>query len=137
MGVDYYNCDGCKEIIPDCGDYERCDTCSAFFCTDCGNNPDIKWKWGENDMCIECTKLPSRINISKSKLLVWICEKYKLDYFKEKQEYIMKISEPEICTNCKKSCDSLWEEVGTGLCCGCDDRKEKCEECDNNTDKKI
>lgn len=35
MGVDYYNCDQCGEIYPDCGTYYSCDLCSRGFCSEC------------------------------------------------------------------------------------------------------
>lgn len=35
MGVDFYNCDICNEIYPDCGKYDTCESCGISWCHIC------------------------------------------------------------------------------------------------------
>ena len=35
MGVDYFPCDRCGEVISDAGDYYRCSQCPQVFCDEC------------------------------------------------------------------------------------------------------
>ena len=36
MGVDFYACENCGHIFPDCGDYFLCDCGAHFCCDECG-----------------------------------------------------------------------------------------------------
>ena len=53
MGVDYFPCHGCDEIICDCGDFKRCEFCNNSYCSlQCGEM--IKLPGFDNPVCRSC-----------------------------------------------------------------------------------
>ena len=64
MGVDFFNCEDCGQIIPDCGMYDICSGCGLHFCDSCGGI--------EDDSCIVC-----RYDvISDSQILHYVLKHY-------------------------------------------------------------
>lgn len=80
-------------------------------------------------MCSECTKLESRIKVSNASFIAWLCKQHNLDLIEEKERYIVTISTPEVCVDCRVKCNELWEHETMGKCCKCDKYERLCDIC--------
>lgn len=73
MGVDYFPCKGCQEIICDCGEFYRCE-CSSF-CVDCFKELErdgFRYSKNRLDACWFCTKNRELRRVTNEELLEWL-----------------------------------------------------------------
>lgn len=55
MGVGYFSCSVCTEVICDAGDYEVCGSCESFLCVNCSKEAAEKYGIDEDEgYCLKC-----------------------------------------------------------------------------------
>lgn len=97
MGVDYYNCTGCKEIFTTCGDHRQCCKCDDIFCNYC----DTIEKVAVED-CEECDDSNCEEDCECEALPQWMIDT------KEKCEQGCK-EYHNVCLECQKPPPEPWE----------------------------
>lgn len=75
MGVDYFPCAGCQEIICDCGEFYVCQICSDYFCPECYKKlRKDGFEHSENGLqsCWFCTKDRQLRRVTNEELVKWL-----------------------------------------------------------------
>lgn len=77
MGVDYFSCSGCQEIICDAGEFYICESCSSYFCADCFcklENDGFKDSENGLDACWFCTNKRELRRVNNEEFIEWLLE---------------------------------------------------------------
>lgn len=94
MGVDYFECDNCGEVVNDCMDNARCAVCGGVICEECkkevysldGNEKDYDETLYVCRACYDGEITDS----DEHKMLIHLIEKYNLDWDTLKEEVLGK-----------------------------------------------
>jgi hypothetical protein len=139
MGVDYYNCDLCKEIYADCGG-GYCDFCRISMCGNCYSNDTTEFQLDEKIEIVICNEHYEKSNLKAT--VKYFNDKYK-DHgirISSNKHFLELMKEPE-CRKCKSTDCDVPKNYGYHKyeCCVCYGRnpEDVCKGCLNSSSKKT
>jgi len=81
MGVDYYNCEKCGEIFPDCGYFSSCGKCGSMYCQECGEDQEGVYGEDEEGELIGCDNCNKELSHERDmQELLRLKEKYPTEF---------------------------------------------------------
>lgn len=136
MGVDYYNCDYCKEIFSDCEDYGICESCYSRWCSDCERYGNCKsFIFEGKQRCGFCWKDAPR-DIKKGLLLDFALEKLcttqevlEKEFREQAGSEYREIRDTFYCTQCEPGECASKECERVAIPCDVDDPNEEHQHC--------
>jgi len=121
MGVDYFPCDECEEIICDAGDYYRCENCSNHLCVRCGDDAskiricrrckhcNCNCKPYEMDILVLCNTCTTFSSPKKSLLINFLIKQAGYSNLSEAETAYWKSIDQNPVRYCWKITKSSWE----------------------------
>lgn len=148
MGVDYYNCDLCKEIYTTCAGGGGCDMCGASWCSTC-DDTHPKFYIADDEYCEKCYPDPDKKRYyTEQEMLDFL-----LEHVKMTEAELVALMPPldtttdYVCTKteeheCVLGCETLgdnWEDENEHICRGLCCKAKGIDLCDacGNANKKI